>query len=150
MINDEAELGTEVARELLADRELLAAPQVAAARFVKALLAANARVKLPAIVANQKARDWMEAARVTPSILREALAAGRKELKAVNAQTALKRPKKRQKYAPVDAEPVSTRNARQQTALGTSVPSNASSDNSVIAPKRAPHADLYSDVMVPN
>ncbi|CAD7339430.1 hypothetical protein FIM10_12125 [Sphingomonadales bacterium 56] len=150
MTNDEAELGAEVARELLADRELLAAPQVAAARFVKALLAANPRVKLPAIVANQRAKNWMEAARVTQSILREALAAGRKELKSASAETALKRPKKRQKYAPVDAEPVSTRNPRQQTASGTSAPADASSAHSVIAPKRAPHADLYSDVMVPN
>ncbi|RSU47574.1 hypothetical protein DAH51_24795 [Sphingobium yanoikuyae] len=151
MTNDEAELGAEVARELLADRELLAAPQVAAARFVKSLLAANPRVKLPAIVANQKAKNWMEAARVTPSILREALAAGRKELQTAEAKTTLKRPKTRRKTTSVDAPPVSLLNAsRSDRALETSIRSKASGARGDIAPAQPRHVDLYSDVMVPN
>ena len=150
MTNDEAELGAEVARELIADRDSRAAPQAAAAQFVKSLLAVNPRAKLPAIIANQKAKDWMDAARVTQSILREALAARRKELQAVEAETALKRPK-RQKKSSIDPQQPSTgKRPIPQAVSRATLPASTNSAHSVVAPTEVRHADLYSDVMVPN
>ena len=148
MTNDEAELGAEVARELIADRDSRAAPQAAAAQFVKSLLAVNPRAKLPAIIANQKAKDWMDAARVTQSMLREALAARRKELQTIEAETALNRPK-RQKKSSIHPQQPSTRPIPQAVSRPT-LPASTNSAHSVVAPTEVRHADLYSDVMVPN
>ncbi|WP_152639785.1 hypothetical protein [Sphingobium bisphenolivorans] len=95
MVTKSSKFGEEIARELLSDREALAAPRVSAEEFVKSILSVSPKAKLPAILAKENVKNWMAEEKVTPSILREAFSAARKNLRQAESETFVKRPKKR-------------------------------------------------------
>jgi hypothetical protein len=75
---DPAELGAEIGRETLHDREEGSAPRRAAQVFAVAVLRENPRAKLPAVLAKERTRRWMQEVGVTRSMLANAMASGRK------------------------------------------------------------------------
>lgn len=133
MVTKSSIFGEEIAHQLLADRQALAAPRVSAEEFVKSILSVNPKAKLPAILAKENVKNWMVEEKVTPSILREAFSVARKNLRQAESETFVKRPKKRRVQQPETSD----------EAGATRPLENAT-------PPRAGAPTLFNDFIVPN